>query len=151
MQWHINHPSRYEVTHVMGPLTVARLNAEYDCALDLDRVLTAWFGDGDTRRMPWKITAGTRFGGIPCDGLDGVYWGGAEEGFHAFSMGTLQGPALLVPMFLFFNPHATAKTVEMCVGPQACDLYDVVSNRFLKCHVHDVTTLILTADRRLFP
>jgi hypothetical protein len=28
MQWHIDHPGRYEITHVMGPLTAARLNAE---------------------------------------------------------------------------------------------------------------------------
>jgi len=291
MQWHIDHPGRYEVTHVMGPLTAARLNAEYGAALDLDRVLAAWFGDGDAKRMPWKITAGYRFGGITCDGLDGAYWGGAEEGFHAFSMGTLQGPAWLVPMvrydsryardvgryalhaatsarllqgygldwdhqdhkdwkdrwdpkgllfyealtpwewsetrafrpyatgdvirlgwgvpkaepdvylsekrkwfsqtshnlslymgnhvgllggiveltnvpgilrwdclatdwhhaaayptFLLFNPHATAKTVEMGVGPQACDLYDIVSGRFLKRHVRDATTLPLAGD-----
>jgi hypothetical protein len=35
MQWHIEHPDRYEVSHVVGPLTAARLNAEYGCALDL--------------------------------------------------------------------------------------------------------------------
>lgn len=98
MQWHIDHPGRYEVSHVMGPLTAARLNAEYGCALDLDRVLATWFGDGDAKHMPWKITAGTRFGGMTCDGLDGADWGGKERGFHAFAMGTFQGPAWLVPV-----------------------------------------------------
>ena len=98
LQWHIDHPGRYEITHVMGPLTAARLNAEYGCSLDMDRVLAAWFGQGDAQRMPWKITAGVRCGNITCDGLDGAYWGGAREGFHAFSMGTLQGPAWLVPV-----------------------------------------------------
>ena len=82
----------------MGPLTAARLNAEHGCKLDLDRVLAAWFGDGDLRRTPWKITAGTRVGGMTCDGLDCAYWGGKEPGFHAFAMGTLQGPAWLVPV-----------------------------------------------------
>jgi hypothetical protein len=106
MQWHIDHPGRYEVTHVMGPLTAARLNAEYGCSLNMDRVLAAWFGDGDTKRMPWKITAGTRFGGITCDGLDGAYWSDKEEGFHAFSMGTLQAPAWLVPIVRYDPRYA---------------------------------------------
>jgi hypothetical protein len=106
MQWHIDHPGRYEVTHVMGPLTAARLNAEYGCTLDMDRVLAAWFGQGDTKRMPWKITAGMRLGGITCDGLDGAYWGGEEAGFHAFAMGTLQAPAWLVPMVRYDPRYA---------------------------------------------
>ncbi|MCF7731057.1 MAG: hypothetical protein K9N23_05190 [Akkermansiaceae bacterium] len=97
MQWHIDHPGRYEVSHVMGPLTAVRLNAEYGCSLDLDRVLKTWFGQGDNQRMPWKVTAGMRCGGITCDGLDGADWTGAEHGFHAFAMGSLQGPAWLVP------------------------------------------------------
>ena len=98
MQWHISHPGRYEISHVMGPLTAARLNAEYHCALDLNRVLATWFGEGDNQQMPWKVTAGTRCGGLTCDGLDGADWAGAEHGFHAFAMGTLQGPAWLVPV-----------------------------------------------------
>ena len=104
MQWHIDHPGRYEVTHVMGPLTAARLNAEYGCSLNMDQVLAVWFGQGDSKRMPWKITAAARLGDITCDGLDGAYWGGKEEGFHAFSMGTLQAPAWLVPIARY-NPR----------------------------------------------
>ena len=98
IQWHMDHPGRYEISHVMGPLTAARLNAEHDCRLDLDRVLATWFGDGDPKRTPWKITAGTRLSGLTCDGLDGADWDGPERGFHAFAMGTLQGPAWLVPV-----------------------------------------------------
>lgn len=98
MQWQIDHPGRYEISHLMGPLTVARLNAEHGCALDLNRVLATWFGDGDSKHAPWKITAGTRFGGITCDGLDGADWDDKEHGFHAFAMGTFQGPAWLVPV-----------------------------------------------------
>lgn len=291
MQWHVDHPGRYEVTHVAGPLTAARLNAEYGCELDMDGALGAWFGDGDAKRMPWKVTAGYRFGGMTCDGLDGTYWGGDEEGFHAFSMGTLHGPAWLVPMvrydpryardvgryalhaaasarllqgyglsweqqdhkdwkekwdpqclffyealtpwewsdtrtfrpyatgdrirlgwgvpkvgpaeylsekkkwfsrtphnlslymgnhvgllggivsltnvagvlrwdcvatdwyhgpayptFLLFNPHASRRTAEMRVGPEACDLYDAVRGEFLKRNVRDATALVLGAD-----
>jgi len=36
--------------------------------------------------------------GLTCDGLDGADWDGPERGFHAFAMGTLQGPAWLVPV-----------------------------------------------------
>jgi hypothetical protein len=98
MQWHVDHPGRYEISHVMGPLTAARLNAELGLRLDLDRILATWFGDGPPQRTPWKVTAGTRCGGITCDGLDGADWPGDEPGFHAFTMGTLQGPAWLVPV-----------------------------------------------------
>jgi hypothetical protein len=106
MQWHIVVPGRYEVSHVMGPLAAARLNAEHGCALDLDRVLATWFGDGDAKQMPWKVTAGTRFGGMTCDGLDGADWGGKENGFHAFAMGTFQGPAWLVPVARYDTRYA---------------------------------------------
>ncbi len=98
MQWHIDHPGRYEVSHVMGPLTTARLNAEYGCALDIDHVMGTRFGGGTNDRMSWKVTAGMRQGGITCDGLDGADWNGGEPGFHAFAMGTFQGPAWLVPV-----------------------------------------------------
>ncbi len=98
MQWHVDHPGRYEMTHVMGPLTAARLNAEHGGAIDLGRVLAAWFGDGNRERHPWHVTAGARFGGMTCDGLDGAKWDGKERAFHAFAMGTLQGPAWLVPV-----------------------------------------------------
>jgi hypothetical protein len=106
LQWHIDHPGRYEVSHVMGPLAAARLNAEHGAGLNLDRVLAAWFGDGDPRRTPWKITAGCHFGGLTCDGLDAAWWGDKERTFHAFAMGTLQGPAWLVPMVRYAPRYA---------------------------------------------
>jgi len=106
MQWHIDHPGRYEVSHVMGPLTAARLNAEYGCSLELDRVLATWFGDGDSQHTPWKVTAGARFGGMTCDGLDGADWDGQKHGFHAFAMGTFQGPAWLLPVARYDTRYA---------------------------------------------
>jgi hypothetical protein len=106
MQWHLDHPGRYEVSHVMGPLTVARLNAEHGCRLDMDRVLATWFGQGAPQQTPWKITAGMRCGGMTCDGLDGADWPGAKPGFHAFAMGTLQGPAWLVPVARYAPRYA---------------------------------------------
>lgn len=106
LQWHIEHPGRYEVSHVMGPLAAARLNAEHGTGLDLDRVLAAWFGDGEPGRTPWKITAGCRFGGFTCDGLDAAWWGDRERAFHAFAMGTLQGPAWLVPVVRYAPRYA---------------------------------------------
>ena len=33
------------------------------------------------------------------------------------------------PTFLYYNPHASAKTVEIDVGPEAKDIYDAVSDR----------------------
>jgi hypothetical protein len=124
MQWYADHPGRYEVSHLMGPLTAARLNAEHGAALDLDRVLAAWFGDGDMKTHPWAITAGMRFGGFTCDGLDGARWG--KEGFHAFSMGTLQGPAWLVPVVRY------APRTARDVGRYA--LHAAVSSRLLQGH-----------------
>jgi hypothetical protein len=82
------------------------LNAEHGCKLDMDRVLGTWFGDGDPKQTPWKVTAGMRCGGVTCDGLDGAWWGGPEPGFHAFAMGTLQGPAWLVPVARYDPQYA---------------------------------------------
>jgi hypothetical protein len=126
MQWHADHPGRYEVSHLMGPLAAARINAEHGGTLDLDRVLAAWFGDGDNKRMPWKITAGCRFGGFTCDGLDGAWWGDKERAFHAFSMGTLQGPAWLVPVARYAPRYARD------IGRYA--LHAAVSTRLLQGH-----------------
>jgi hypothetical protein len=106
MQWHIEHPGRYEVSHVMGPLTAARLNAEHGNKLDMDRVLRIWFGNGDPKQTPWQVTAGMRCGGMTCDGLDGAWWDGPEPGSRAFAMGTLQGPAWLVPVVRYDPRYA---------------------------------------------
>lgn len=96
LRWQIDHPGRYEVTHLMGPLAAARLNARPGPKLDLGRLMAIWFGDGPADRHPWGVTAGTRFGGITCDGLDGARW--QDDGFYAFTMGSLEGPAWLVPV-----------------------------------------------------
>ena len=107
MQWYIEHPGRYEISHLMGPLATARINLESGDQLDLGKVLAAWFGDGDPTRNPWRITAGTHGDhGITCDGLDGARWG--DDGFYAFSMGSLQGPAWLVPVVRYDQRYARA-------------------------------------------
>jgi hypothetical protein len=106
LQWQIDHPGRYEVTHLMGPLAAARLNAQPGPKLDLGKLLDIWFGDGPIDRHPWGITAGTRRGGITCDGLDAARWG--DDGFYAFSMGSLQGPAWLVPVAAYDPRFARA-------------------------------------------
>jgi hypothetical protein len=54
------------------------------------------------------------------------------------------GPAY--PTFLLFNPYATDKTVEMRVGPEACDLYDAVAGAFRKRNVRGTIPLVLGAD-----
>lgn len=106
LRWHIEHPGRYEVSHLMGPLAAARLNTLPGERLDLGRVLAAWFGDGDPHRHTWFITSGQRLGGLTCDGLDGARW--PDAGFYAFSMGTLQGPAWLVPVARYDPRYAPA-------------------------------------------
>jgi hypothetical protein len=106
MQWYAENPGRYEITHVMGPLAAARLNAMGGPQVDIDRVLSAWFGDGDPNHHTWRITRGTRFGSITCDGLDGARWG--DDGFYAFTMGSLQGPAWLIPVVRYDQRYARA-------------------------------------------
>jgi len=106
LRWHIENPGRYEVSHLMGPLAAARLNAEHGCDLDMGRLMAIWFGDGDRKRHSWHITAGTRCGGMTCDGLDGAKWGEKERSFHAFAMGSLQGPAWLVPVARYDQRYA---------------------------------------------
>jgi hypothetical protein len=106
MQWYAENPGRYEITHVMGPLAAARLNAMGGPQVDIDRILSAWFGDGDPKRHTWRITRDIRFDGITCDGLDGARWG--DDGFYAFTMGSLQGPAWLVPVVRYDQRYARA-------------------------------------------
>lgn len=106
MLWYAAHLGRYEISHVMGPLTAARLNVQEGEQIDMDRVLAAWFGEGTLERYPWGITAGTQLNGKTCDGLDGARWG--NNGFYAFSLGTLQGPAWLVPVVRYDQRYARA-------------------------------------------
>jgi hypothetical protein len=106
LRWYAENPGRYEITHVMGPLAAARLNAMGGPQVDIDRILSAWFGDGDPKRHTWRITRAARFGGITCDGLDGARWG--DDGFYAFTMGSLQGPAWLIPVVRYDQRYARA-------------------------------------------
>ena len=106
MQWYCDHPGRYEISHVMGPLTAARLNVQGGKQIDLDRVLNAWFGDGAISSHSMAVTAGTRAGGLTTDGLDGTRWPNGE--FYAFTMGTLQNAAWLVPVARYDPRYARA-------------------------------------------
>ena len=106
LRWYAENPGRYEITHVMGPLTAARLNAGGGPQIDIDPILSAWFGDGDPKRHTWRITRGMRFGNMTCDGLDGARWG--DDGFYAFTMGSLQGPAWLIPVVRYDQRYARA-------------------------------------------
>ncbi len=102
--WWLAHPGRYEMSHEMGPLVLARLNAEHGGDFDMQRMLNIWFGDhsaftpepADGQVMPWGITAGTHLGGVTCDGLDGACWR-KTGGFYAFAMGSYQAPGWLLP------------------------------------------------------
>ena len=102
--WWLSTPGRYEMSHEMGPLVLARLNAEHGCDFDMQRMLDIWFGDStafspnlpEGQVMPWGITAGTRLGGVTCDGLDGACWRRIRRVLR-LRHGQLSGPGWLLP------------------------------------------------------
>lgn len=100
---------RYEMTFLPAVVTAARLNhlgGGPERPLDLEAAMRVWFGDFPAGTNTWAITAGTRFGNTTCDGLDGARW--VDGGFYAFSMGSLQGPAWLVPVARYEPQYARA-------------------------------------------
>jgi len=50
------------------------------------------------------------------------------------------------PTYLYYNPHTTAKAVNIDVGVSAKDLYDAVSNTFLQTNVSGSTLFSVPAD-----
>ena len=52
------------------------------------------------------------------------------------------------PTYLYYNPHASAKTVEIEVGPEATDIYDAVSDQFLQQNVRGRAQFAIPADTR---
>jgi hypothetical protein len=50
------------------------------------------------------------------------------------------------PTFLYYNPHATAKKVDIDVGTEATDLYDVATNQFLARNVRGRAEIDIPAD-----
>jgi hypothetical protein len=106
MEWYIKNPGRYEATYFMGPLTVARLNAQHGLSLPMDPVLAAWFGDGERKMHPWHVTQTSRFGGMDCAGLDAAKWNLKEGTFHAFTMSSLLGPSWIVPVVRYDQRYA---------------------------------------------
>jgi hypothetical protein len=102
LRWQLKNPGRYEISHAMGPLVMARINAEQGENFDMNWMMNNWFGD--YTRLPgfvhvWAITHGTKFNGITCDGLDGAWWRWPDDnGFYAFAMGSYQAPAWLLPV-----------------------------------------------------
>lgn len=105
----------------------------------MDRVLATWFGDGDPQRTPWKVTAGTRFGGImaPTDVPGILRWDCvATDWFHS----------LAYPTWLFYNPYSKAKTFHTDVGPAPTDLYDAVERDFVKRAARGRVRLTLPPD-----
>lgn len=105
MQWYAKKPGRYELTHVMAPYVAARLNSEHDENFDLGPIYDAWFGD-----LPdgWHITAGEVLDdGVTADGLDGAIWKQSGN-FRCFTMGSLNGPAWLLPALRYDQSYARA-------------------------------------------
>ncbi len=50
------------------------------------------------------------------------------------------------PTFLYYNPHASAKTIEIEVGPEATNIYDAVTNQFLERNVRGRAQVTIPAD-----
>ena len=54
--------------------------------------------------------------------------------------------AAAYPTFLYYNPHTSAKTVEIEVGPDAHDIYDAVSGEYLEKNVRGQARFNIPAD-----
>ncbi len=127
LRWQLEHPGRYEISHAMGPLVMARLNAEHGDHFDLARMLDNWFGD--YTRLPgfvhhWAITHGTRLDGRHCDGLDGAWWRKPEgNGFYAFAMGSYQAPAWLLPLVRYDQRFARAAARYALNAANSCRFF----------------------------
>jgi len=115
INWHLQHPARYECTHMPGPVVVARLNAELGRDYALDRMMDIWFG---SLGKGWKVTAGTAHGGINTDGLNGADHG--DTRFYAFSMESYQGPAWLVPVVRYDPRYARAIGIFALNAANSC-------------------------------
>jgi hypothetical protein len=50
------------------------------------------------------------------------------------------------PTYLYYNPYASTKTVEIDVGAEAMDIYDAVSDQFLQQDVHGRAHITIPAD-----
>jgi hypothetical protein len=127
LQWQRQRPGRYEISHVMGPLTVARINAEQGGEFDLEWMMNNWFGDPERTGgldQRWGITHGTRLDGITCDGLDGAWWERRDgPGFYAFAMGSYQGPAWLLPVARYDTRFAKCAARYALHAANSCRLF----------------------------
>ncbi|MCH2205552.1 MAG: PA14 domain-containing protein [Lentisphaerales bacterium] len=101
MDYYTDNPGRYELTHVMAPYVATRLNAQHGKNYDITPIYSTWFGDGI--KKGWKITAGMELDGVTVDGIDGALH---KNGFLCFTMGTLNGPAWLLPALRYDQRHA---------------------------------------------
>lgn len=50
------------------------------------------------------------------------------------------------PTYLYYNPYDIAKEVQIDVGPEARDLFDAASDRFLKKNVKGISSFLLAAN-----
>ena len=55
-------------------------------------------------------------------------------------------PAPAYPTYLYFNPYDITQSVQIDVGSESVDLYDVVSDQFLKQHVNEVSEFEIPPD-----
>jgi hypothetical protein len=112
LRWQSTHPGRYEMSHAMGPIAMARINAEQGEDFDMTWMMNNFFGDYTRLHgfvHQWAVTHGTNFNGLTCDGLDGAWWRWPDNnGFYAFSMNTYQSPAWVLPVARYDQRYARA-------------------------------------------
>ena len=50
------------------------------------------------------------------------------------------------PTYLYYNPHTSTQSVDIDVGPEACDMYDAASNQLIQKDVRGLAHFIVPAD-----
>ena len=53
------------------------------------------------------------------------------------------------PSYLFYNPYAVSKKVEICLGSISCDVYDAISNKFIAKSVKGKFKFSMPADEAM--
>jgi hypothetical protein len=149
----------HEVLLPYGAVLAARMNAERGRTYDAHKLLTWCFGPsvarpnfGVTTDRWGKLDAAGLTGGLVTGGgyafamaTDFGLYGSSHVGYLGGIVRTTDVPEILpldllktdwyharaYPTWLYFNPHAAARTVHLDVGPAGRDLYDTVTNRFV--------------------
>jgi hypothetical protein len=133
-----------------------------------------WFWKGDPahcipyerinwgRKSKW-VYAGSDASDYGWPVLDLSLYSGASAGLIAGRIDATNVPGILridllafdtfrdraYPTYLFYNPHASPKAVELKIGPRPVDVYDTVGKRFLVRRVRGTAHVAIPSDRAI--